>query len=789
MDARHPEPVSHAGAPDAGVRLRPAQARVLAYDGGYMGVSAVPGAGKTFILSLLAAQLVKRIAREGKGDESEVLVVTFTNSAVDNFRKRIARFIRTEGLLLPGVGYTVRTLHALAHDIVRERPGLVGLADDFDIVDERTARELKRDLAMAWLRRNPDALIGFIHPDYVRRVQSGFTYFTNDMVDLANEFVSAAKNARATPEELRRLRMEQRGAFPLLDFGIEFYTDYERALHTRGAVDFDDLIVLALRALETAPDYLERLQDRWPWVLEDEAQDSSSLQEEMLRLLTRRHGNWVRVGDPNQAINTTFTTASAHHLRSFLLAHPEGARDLPNSGRSALPIIRSANFLIDWSQTLFSPGNEELALETPYIEPTPPDDPQPNPPPGNPAIYLHDRAIAPDKEREVVLGSLQRWLPENQEKTVAVLTPDNIFGFKFVEMLEAAGIPFDDSLLRADATTRAGAQALSTVVNYLAQPQDVRELVNVWSNVWWPLLGEPMVRAFAAGEARGEGLAGAVPTRPRRQRQQKLPPPVEAVANALRTLREPEQFIFPAAMGEAWQEQEWLVDMPNLRRAVGEFRDDLRRWSEVTILPIGELLITLGNDLFRDPSDLALAHRLAVLLDKLARENPGYRLPELGGELDNIAQNRRRVLGFSDSAEEFVARPGVVTVGTMHSAKGLEWDRVYLTAVNTFGFPSGATTDPYRAERFYVRDKLNLSAEMREQMRLLLAGSLDTYLLGAATESARFDLAAERLRLFYVGITRARSELIVSYNTGMRHDTDPLRPARAFTALREFVGE
>ncbi len=94
--------------------------------------------------------------------------------------------------------------------------------------------------------------------------------------------------------------------------------------------------MLALRALETDSGYLERLQNRWPWVLEDEAQDSSTLQEEMLRLLTRRHGNWVRVGDPNQAINTTFTSASAHHLRAFLNEHPEGARDLPNSGLNLL---------------------------------------------------------------------------------------------------------------------------------------------------------------------------------------------------------------------------------------------------------------------------------------------------------------------------------------------------------------------------------------------------------------------------------------------------------------------
>jgi len=258
-------------------------------------------------------------------------------------------------------------------------------------------------------------------------------------------------------------------------------------------------------------------------------------------------------------------------------------------------------------------------------------------------------------------------------------------------------------------------------------------------------------------------------------------------------LREPELFIFPgdttgAGGNDSWAErQAWLADEPNLRHALERFQEDLRRWSEATILPIGELVITLGNDLFRDPVDLALAHRLAVLLDKLAMENPDYRLPELGGELANIAQNKRRIAGFTDATPEFLARPGVVSVGTMHAAKGLEWDRVYLTAINTFGFPSGGPEDSYRSERYYVRDRLNLNAEMKEQLALLMQGSLDPYLTGKATEEARYELAGERLRLLYVGITRARRELIISYNTGMRHDTDPLRPAKAFVALQEFV--
>jgi DNA helicase-2/ATP-dependent DNA helicase PcrA len=81
-----------------------------------MGITAVPGAGKTQVLSFLAASL---IARGVILDEQEILVVTLVNSAVDNFSNRIESFIKQNNLI-PRMGYRVRTLHALAYDIVRE---------------------------------------------------------------------------------------------------------------------------------------------------------------------------------------------------------------------------------------------------------------------------------------------------------------------------------------------------------------------------------------------------------------------------------------------------------------------------------------------------------------------------------------------------------------------------------------------------------------------------------------------------------------------------------------------
>ena len=175
---------------------------------------------------------------------------------------------------------------------------------------------------------------------------------------------------------------------------------------------------------------------------------------------------------------------------------------------------------------------------------------------------------------------------------------------------------------------------------------------------------------------------------------------------------------------------------------------------------------------------MALTHRLAVLLAKLGEENPTWRLPELAGELDNIAQNKRRMLGFSEDAAGFEAKPGQVTVATMHSAKGLEWDRVYLMAVNDYSFPAGSENETYRGERWYVRNSLNLVAEAEEQLRQLHGGTLDEYAPGAATVAVRRATGGERSAAALRGHYPARRELILTYNTGRNPQRHP-KPAAA----------
>ena len=744
---------------------RRTQREVLKYRRGKMGVSAVPGSGKTQTLSYLAAEI---IARGELLDDQEVLIVTLVNSAVDNFAQRVGAFIEEHGLL-PHLGYRVRTLHGLAHDIVRERPALVGLSDDFQIIDERIADQIRDEAAQAWLQGHPYAFDDYLdtEPDENRRDWVHREQLPELVKDIALSFVRYAKDLQITPNRLRQRLEELPVPLPLAEMGCAIYADYQRALVYRGAVDFDDLIRLALQALQLDEKYLERLRKQWPYILEDEAQDSSRLQEEILSLLVGEDGNWVRVGDPNQAIYETFTTASPQYLRDFLKRSDVISKELPNSGRSTRSIIELANYLIDWTRKDHPLPVVREALTLPHIRPTPRRDPQPNPlddegagsqgedkrPTGK--IHLISQKFSPQEEVQAVADSLKRWLPEHPDGTVAVLVPRNQRGFDLVNELKRRGLDYVE-ILRSTNATRAAAGALGNVVKYLSDPQSSSKLATAY-------------RVWRRADQDEEGA---------KSRQ-------DHVAELLRKCHHVEDYLWPRL------DQDWIASLgSNLQEypeELARFREVARRWLGTALLPIDQIILTLAQDLFTEPADLAIAHKLAVTLRRVSEAHLDWRLPEMTEELAVVARNERRFLGFSDDDIGFDPdrHKGKVVVATIHKAKGLEWDRVYLMSVNNYDFPSGVGYDRYIAEKWFVRDHLNLEAEALAQLDAAFSTDEYTwYQEGTPTQKARLDYISERLRLFYVGITRAKKELVVTWNTGRDGSQTPALP---FVALQTYL--
>jgi DNA helicase-2/ATP-dependent DNA helicase PcrA len=736
------------------IQLRQHQEEILRYQQGWMGVSAVPGSGKTWTLAMLTADIISRdILQEGQ----EVLVVTLVNSAVEHFSRKVREFLGKRGIL--PFGFRVRTLHGLAHDIVRERPALAGLPNDFSIIDEHEAGLILTEVAETWLRIHPGEFDQWLSDELdERRKQTTLRNLIPDLLqEIALQFIRFSKDVQVSPEDLTRQLSSLPVELPLAKIGLEMYEDYQRALKYRGAVDFDDLIRYGLFCLKSDAKYLERLQNRWPYILEDEAQDSSRLQEEILQLLAGKGGNWVRVGDPNQAIYETFTTSNPKYLREFLKTPGVVSKELPTSGRSSLSIINLANELVRWTMQKHPvQAAREALYAPPYIEPTGPGDPQPNPPDDLARIHIHMSKLTPLDEIDIVINSLEKWLPDHPKETVAILVPRNQRGVDFSENLKKRGIQVVEKL-QSSHQTRQATGALVQVLQYLADPQSAVYLAASF-RVWQKYSSRPDIDVKLYNN----------------------------FYKLLRKIKRTEDYLWPGADYDWLASHEIFLESSLARELAMEFKEIIRRWQAATLLPIDQLLLTISQDLFREPADMALAYKLATLSHRSTQDHPNWRLPEFIKELVLIAKNERKFLGFSQ--EDLGFNPdehaGKVVVSTIHRAKGLEWDRVYLVSVNTYDFPGDDENDQFIAEKWFIKEHLNLPVEALGQLRAaLFASRLEWYKPGVETRQARLDYIKERLRLLYVGITRARKELVITWNNGRYGN---LSPAAALLALGSY---
>ncbi|MBK9122676.1 MAG: ATP-dependent helicase [Chloroflexi bacterium] len=730
---------------------RSGQLEVLRYRGGRLAVAAVPGSGKTRTLAALAADL---ISERAVGPGQEVLIVTMTNSAAENFASQVAGFVTARGLI-SGVGYRVRTIHGLANDIIRDRSALVGLPQSFPILDEAGAEQTLLEAVSEWLRANPNWFVPYsANQDPGSGARHGMRW-RDRFERMVRAYLREAKDLQLSPDEVAGLADESDPAFAALNAANAVYRLYQAALNYQGAVDFADLIRLALEILNRDADYRAVLAKRWPFVLEDESQDSSRLQELLLRRLTETDGNWVRVGDPNQAIYETFTSASPEFLRRFLREAGVAVVEMAYSGRSAEPIIALANRLSVWSRE-DHPWDELRAmrpLEPPLIRPVPDNDPQRNPAAESARIYLDAEARTPDEERERVVSSVVRAIEADSNTSIAVLVPSNSDGAKMVELLGQRGVPCRE-LLRTTSKTRTALAALVSQIKAIAKPYETR----------------PLSEAFLAYA----DLMQTVPSDERRA--------LEQAADRLLSVQ-PEDVLFPQnaeAFAIPSAVEEVLQSAPGALALLIQFLENLRSWHWAIVLPIDRLLLTVAVDLFREPFQLSVAYSVAGALRRELELSGSASIGHAIAYLSDIVDNRRTVYGIGDDAVDPTAA-GVVTVATMHKAKGLEWDRVYLMSVSNYEFPAGDPDDIYRGEHPLVRDSLSLEDEIIAQVQALHS-DVD-YVEGAASLRARLNYAAERLRLLYVGITRARRELVITTNSGRGQ----ARPAVPLIALENWL--
>ena len=292
-----------------GFRITPRedQKPVLDYRSGRMAISAVPGAGKTTILLALIVKLL-----EAKVPAENIFVMTYMESAARNFRDRIKN-IFPDSAQLPNIS----TIHGLALRILKENNNFerLGLSGDFEICDDTVRGRLIRQIA-AKTGVAEDELADF------DRAVSIFKFLQ-------------VENPQSTDAKINKF--------------LRFFAVYRQALLSRNLIDYDDILLYSVQLLERFEDVREYYQNICHFIIEDEAQDSSSLQQRLINLLSARHGNLIRCGDINQAITTTFSNADVEGFWRFIEESRNVSMDC--SQRCTKDVWTLANNLISWSET------------------------------------------------------------------------------------------------------------------------------------------------------------------------------------------------------------------------------------------------------------------------------------------------------------------------------------------------------------------------------------------------------------------------------------------------------
>ena len=224
------------------------------------------GTGKTKVLtSRLASIIYKKKARI-----SEIFCVTFTNKAANEMKTRVEKILNH-----PVEGMYIGTFHSIGLRFLRKNSELVGIKNDFTILDkDDQLRLIKQVISL----RNLD-------PKFY--VPKNFLY----MID-------QAKNSGLTCDEVKnhKFELETDGKFG------QIYKQYQERLSNFNSVDFGDLIMLPIKLFKENHNILNFYQEKFKYTLVDEYQDTNAAQYLLLRLLTECNNNICCVGDEDQSI-------------------------------------------------------------------------------------------------------------------------------------------------------------------------------------------------------------------------------------------------------------------------------------------------------------------------------------------------------------------------------------------------------------------------------------------------------------------------------------------------------
>lgn len=402
------------------------QKPVLDYKKGAMAISAVPGAGKTTILLALIIKLIERGVIP-----TNIFVLTYMDSAARNFRERIKNMCPNT-TLLPNIS----TIHGLALKIIKENSNFerLNLSADFDICDDTQRMRI------------------------IKGITGKFTKTEADEFDRAISVLKLQEGDISKPSSDKKIEKFK-----------TFFKEYQAQLREANLIDYDDILIMSVKLLENNPDILEYYQNICEYIIEDEAQDSSGVQQRLIGLLSGKHKNLIRCGDINQAITTTFSNADVEGFRRFI-AEADTTVEMNHSQRCTQDVMTLANNLVNF-------GNEILpkAFFTSYMQGVTGKNPV-----SENAIFsrVFENAFA---ERNFVLKEIKNILTRNKNATIGILLRNNYQVASWAGFINDAGLK---SITRSESLGQKGVfNTIFSILKFIQNPFDNEVLVSTYETL------------------------------------------------------------------------------------------------------------------------------------------------------------------------------------------------------------------------------------------------------------------------------------------------------------------
>ncbi|MCX6396494.1 MAG: ATP-dependent DNA helicase [Propionibacteriales bacterium] len=730
-------------------------------------VIAGAGSGKT---EVMAARVVYLVAT-GQVRADEVLGLTFTTKATASLARRINGALEKAGLTeLAAVADEeaellepmVATYNSYATVLLAEHGLRIGHEPDTRVMADASRYQLAARAVDAHHDRVRHLTESPTHAiDYLLALDGAMAEHLvsiDEVVDFQRRerphFTEALAAARAKADLTKVLtKMDEREELLALVAG------YRRLKARYGLMDFSDQISLAATLALEHPDVGRLERQKYKVVLLDEYQDTSVAQARMLSALFGGHPV-MAVGDPNQAIYG-WRGASVSNILNFEQFFPgkeasAATYRLVVNRRSDRRILEVANHL---AAPLYAGSDRVAPLE-----------PKEDALEGRVRASVH--ATYADELAWLVGAVRSAWNAERGWKEIGVLTRDNDHAADVFDALTAADIPVEivglKGLLRLP--------EVAEVVATLSVLQDLTanaDLLTLLSGPRWAI----GPRDLALLGKRARDLAGSV-----RKPEEVLSVTEEldrAVAGADPTevlsladaLDDPGEL----AYGDEARARFALLsaELRSLRRHVGEpLLDLIRRIVEVTGIDV-ELASSVS------PSARARRDNLDLFVKAVAD------FQAVDGQVTLVA-----LLAWLNAEDEMgtgldVATPSEadsVKLLTVHRAKGLEWDTVFLVGVCEQKFPNTTARSQWTTVSWVMPATLRGDAQDLPQLR-----GYEPADLKALREAAKAHEEIEQLRLGYVAFTRARHELSVSSYLWRDSRATPLGPSPYQVVVREVM--